>query len=194
VHLRLRPNSNHTGGAESGVSLLEMVVVLGVVGVLLAITGGALMSFARASQADGAMETVLNSLRLARDRSIGERRNFHVRFIEPNHIQIARVEIPSNEVVVVSDVYLEGNLEFLETDGAGDTPDDFGADSAIAFGTSPTRMFTSEGTFVDTSGDPLNGTLFLSAKGQPLTARAITILGATALVHAWRWNGSDWVD
>ena len=55
-------------------------------------------------------------------------------------------------------------------------------------------MFTSEGTFVDQQGDPLNGTLFLSVPGDPSSARAITMFGPTALIRAWRWNGQEWVE
>jgi hypothetical protein len=55
-------------------------------------------------------------------------------------------------------------------------------------------MFTSEGTFVDSDGDALNGTLFLSIPNQVNSLRAITVLGATALIRSWRWNGREWVD
>ena len=68
------------------------------------------------------------------------------------------------------------------------------AGGAIAFGASPTRMFTSDGSFVNQQGDFLNGTLFLSIQGDPLSARAITIFGATGLVRVWRWNGREWVE
>ena len=30
--------------------------------------------------------------------------------------------------------------------------------------------------------------------GDPLSARAITIFGPTALIRAWRWNGREWVE
>ena len=55
--------------------------------------------------------------------------------------------------------------------------------------------FTSEGSFVDSSGDVLNGTMYLGHAGQdPTSARAITIFGATGLVRAWRWDGRNWVE
>ena len=65
---------------------------------------------------------------------------------------------------------------------------------AAAFGVSPSRMFTSEGSFVNQQGDFLNGTLFLAIPGDPLSARAITIFGPTALIRSWRWNGREWVE
>jgi hypothetical protein len=79
-----------------------------------------------------------------------------------------------------------------------DTPDRFGgADpppAAIAFGASVTRMFTSEGTLIDSNGDPINGTVFMSVPGTANSSRAITIFGITGLMRAWRWNGSAWVE
>jgi hypothetical protein len=56
------------------------------------------------------------------------------------------------------------------------------------------RIFTSEGTFVDQDGDVLNGTMLLSIPGEVNSARAITVMGATALIHAYRWNGREWAE
>jgi hypothetical protein len=55
-------------------------------------------------------------------------------------------------------------------------------------------MFTSEGSFTDVNGDPINASVFLGIDQQPLTSNAITILGSTAAVRTWRWNGRVWVE
>jgi hypothetical protein len=55
-------------------------------------------------------------------------------------------------------------------------------------------MFTSEGAFVDQNGDPVNGTVFLGRGIDPMTARAVTIFGPTALIRQWRWNSRVWTD
>jgi hypothetical protein len=55
-------------------------------------------------------------------------------------------------------------------------------------------MFTSEGSFVDANGDPLNGTLFIANTAIPDSARAITVFGPSALLRVWRWDGVQWVD
>ena len=60
----------------------------------------------------------------------------------------------------------------------------------LDFGGATALLFTSEGTFVDQTGDPLNGTVFLSDPQRPNSLRAVTIFGPTALVRAWRWNGA----
>jgi hypothetical protein len=171
-----------------------MMITVGIVAVIGGIAVGSLMSLVREARADSGVVAAVNVLRLARDRAIGERRNFQVRFIPPNQIQIARENIPGPTTTVVQDLFLEDDLEFRIMPSVPDTPDLFGLNGAISFGLSTTRVFTSEGTFVDSTGDPLNGTVFMAVNGQPLSQRAITILGSTALIHPWSWNGKRWTD
>jgi prepilin-type N-terminal cleavage/methylation domain-containing protein len=178
----------------SGFTLMEVLVSLGIIGVLAGAAIIMMPGFTKQARADGTIAQALNSLRLARDRAIGERRNFEVRFLSTNHIQVARQEIPGPATTVVSDIYLENGQQFLRFSTLADTPDAFGGSTAIAFGVTPTQMFTSEGSFVDSVGDVLNGTVFFGAAGDKNTARAITVFGPTALIRVWRWNGSKWTE
>ena len=178
----------------AGYSLMEVLVTLGIIGVLAGAAIIVMPSFTQQSRADGTVAQALNALRLARDRAIGERRNFEVRFLSTNRIQVARQEIPGPATTVVSDVYLENGQQFLRFSSLGDTPDAFGGSAAIAFGVTATQMFTSEGTFVDSIGDVLNGSVFFGTPGDKNTARAITVFGPTALIRVWRWNGSKWTE
>jgi type II secretory pathway pseudopilin PulG len=178
---------------SAGFTLVETTVAMGIMGVLAAVSAIVLVGMVRDSRADSALLAAANTLRSARDRAIGERRNVEVRFIAPNRIQLARVEVPGPATTVIADVYLEGQLEFRTLPGVPDTPDRFGAADAVAFGASPTRMFTSDGSFVDTTGDPLNGTIFMGIAGLPTSARAVTVFGATGLTRGWRWNGGNWI-
>ena len=75
-----------------------------------------------------------------------------------------------------------------------DTPDAFGNDTATTFAGATTVAFTSEGEFVDEGGDPVNGSVFIGREAEPLTMRAVTIFGSTALIREWRWNGAQWND
>jgi hypothetical protein len=170
------------------------MIVVGILAVVGGIAAGSMLTMVRGARADSSMTAAVNALRVARDRAIGERRNFQVRFISPNKIQIARENIPGPTTTVVSELFLEDDLEFRLMPGVPDTPDHFGNSAAVAFGPSASRSFTSEGTFVDATGDPLNGTVFMAVPGQPHSVRAISILGSTALIHPWRWDGRNWND
>ena len=71
----------------------------------------------------------------------------------------------------------------------------FGHAGALAFGSTPTIRFTSDGSLIDSSGDVLNGTVFLGVRQRSRhSERAITIFGATGLIRIWKWNGTAWVN
>ena len=80
------------------------------------------------------------------------------------------------------------------TTGLPDTPDAFGMATATAFGALTPPMFTTDGSFINSNGDPLNGTLFIGVPGDTLAARAITIFGLTGAMRQWKWNGRAWVE
>jgi hypothetical protein len=52
--------------------------------------------------------------------------------------------------------------------------------------------FTPSGTFIDAGNTLVNGTIFLGTPGNPMTARAVTILGATGRIRQYHWNGTTW--
>jgi hypothetical protein len=57
-----------------------------------------------------------------------------------------------------------------------------------------TILFNSDGTLIDQQGRPINGTVFLAVRGgTDRSARAITVLGATGRVRAYRWTGAEWI-
>ena len=188
---------------EAGFTLLEVLVVVALLGTLAAMAIMVSPAFLKSAKADAGIEQAMDTLRLARDTAISQRRNVRVVFVGLDAIQTTREDVGANGVVtgttVLRTVQFENRMQFRVVSGAPNTPDAFsltGATTggAIAFGTSTSRMFTSEGTFVNQAGDALNGTIFLAIQGDPLSARAITIFGPTALIRAWRWNGRDWVE
>src|SRR4051812_30667608 len=177
---------------------MEMIVVVAIIGTLGGAAAIVMPGMIKQNRADSGLAAVTNSLRFARDRAIAERRNMDVRFISPNQIEIARAEIPVPPATlvtytVVNETYLQDGLQFIQYSGLGDTPDGFGASGPIAFASSP-RLFTSEGTFIDATGDVMNGTIFFGIPGEKTSGRAVTIFGATALLHSWRWDGIKWTE
>jgi len=190
----------NTRSAANGFSLAELVITVGVISVVMVGATAVMPGMLKGQQADGSAALLVNTLRLARDRAIGERRNMDLVFTAPNHVQIAREEIDGSPTItktVIMDIYLENNQKFLKPTALADTPDHFGlTNSPLAFGTTvgttATVMFTSEGTLVDPSGDTINGTVFISIAGADTSARAITIFGPTALVRLWKWDGRKW--
>jgi Tfp pilus assembly protein FimT len=190
-----------TRSNAAGFTLVEMIIIVGVVSVVMVSATAVMPSMLKQSRADGSTQIVLNTLRLARDRAIGERRNMEVIFVPPNRIQVAREEIavPAVPNTTIMTVTLENDQRFIYFTATGDTPDLFGlTNKPLAFGpvagTVPLVMFTSEGTLVNTAGDPINGTVFLGTGSDVISARAITVFGPTALVRAWKWDGKKWAE
>jgi hypothetical protein len=116
-----------------------------------------------------------------------------VSFTAPNRVVVTRVEVPGPGTTVLTDVVLEQGMEYQLFSGIPDTPDAFGRTAAVSFGLAVNMAFTSEGSFVDQNGDPLNGSVFLGKRNQPETARAVTLFGPTAQIRNWRWSGSQWL-
>jgi Tfp pilus assembly protein FimT len=182
--------------SASGFTLVEMLMILAVIGVMSAVAVGVAPSMIHNAKSDSALTAVVDAVETARNRAVGERREFQVIFTAPNRIQVLRIEVPGPGTTTVSNTYLDNGqtyLKFTGTGAPGDTPDRFGAASAIDFGTTPTIRFTSDGSLLDSSGDPVNGTVFFGDPARVSSARALTIFGATGLVHAWKYDGTQWV-
>jgi prepilin-type N-terminal cleavage/methylation domain-containing protein len=182
---------------ERGFTLVEMMLVVGIMGTLAAMAVVVGPNFARQARADSGTTQVIETLRTARETAISQRRNVQLRFPNITTLQTAREEIPAaNGTTVLRTVVLENRVRFALVTGVPDTPDRFGGNplTATAFGPSLTRMFTSEGTLVDANGDVLNGSIFMSIPGVANSSRAITVFGTTGLMRAWRWNGRAWVE
>lgn len=181
-------DSNHA----NGFTLVEMLMILGIIGVIFAMAVGIMPSLVNSARSDSATVSALNAVELARNRAVGERRDFRVILTSPNQIQVVRIEVPGPATTTVLNTYLDNGQQFYLFTGVPDTPDRFGNSNPIAFGTTPTIEFTSDGSLLDSSGDPVNGTIFFGDPARVTSARALTIFGTTGLIKSWKWDGSQW--
>jgi prepilin-type N-terminal cleavage/methylation domain-containing protein len=172
---------------QHGFSLLEMMATISISAIVGSMATASLVSARRAYQGDGAMRLVMAQLNTAREMAITQRHNMEVQFVGGNWVRIVRDEITPGVTTVLMNVALEGGAQFALTPGVPDTPDGFGASSPVAFGTATTVMFTTDGTLIDSSGTPINGTVFLSILNQQQSARAVTVLGSTGRVRGYKW-------
>ena len=178
---------------ENGFSLVETLVVVGLIGTLASSAVMVVPGALQAARANSGASTVTVALRVAREQAIAQRRLVRVEFVPPNRLRVLRVDVPGPGTTVLSSLTIENGVSFENFPVLPDTPDAFGNASAVSFGTATSLAFTSEGSFVDQNGDPVNGTVYLGRAGEPSSARAITVFGPTALVRAWSWRGNRWV-
>jgi Tfp pilus assembly protein FimT len=175
----------------SGYSITELLFAVGLLMVLTSMAIVQINATRPALKGDGAMRVVLGQLTQARETAITQRRYVRVVLTAPNQVQTVS-EDSLVSLTTLTSALMEGGARFTLIDGLPDTPDKFGNDSAIAFGTALNVKFTPEGALVNQDGSSVNGTAFLALPNQALSARAITILGSTGRIRGYRWNGSRW--
>jgi Tfp pilus assembly protein FimT len=178
---------------DNGFSLVEVSV-----GIMLAIAiaGFALIQMEAimpGTHANQAMNLTLAQLRRGRDLAITQRRPILLQFQDNNKIRLVRSELDET-TTMLSTVTFGNKCQFIKFDEIEeDTPDTFGNNSAIDFGGANTLTFFPDGTLVDDSLVPINGSIFLGLPEHPEVARAVTILGATGRVRCYRWTGEEWI-
>jgi prepilin-type N-terminal cleavage/methylation domain-containing protein len=176
---------------ERGYSLLEMMVVVTVIGVLTAMAVIQIGATRPGIQADGAMRVVMAQLNAAREVAISQRRFVQVEFYDQSWVRVTRTNLPMG-TTVLSEVPFEGGAEYGLMSGVQDTPDGFGNSQPVSFGNAPVVRFNTEGMLVDNAGLPVNGTVFILIPNQPISFRAVTVLGSTGRVRGFRWTGGQW--
>lgn len=202
---------------QRGASIVEMVIVVAMMMVLSAI---AIMSTTNTSQnstASAATDLLVGTLRQARETAIGKRRNVLVAFTGTNTITTTVQTLPGEAPIAPTVVQLNsgaaGGLSFYLYPGLPNTPMaalGFGNNSATDFepvnggAVGNSVMYTSSGSLVGSgaaaaanyyalgNNNPVNATIYIAIAGKPVTARAITVLGATGQVRPYYWNGTSW--
>lgn len=180
---------------ERGFTLVEMLVVVAVAGVLAAVAIGMSTTSVRMSKGEAGAAQLDGFLKRHREMALARRRDIEIHFEPPNRVRSVQrwgVGDANADPVELETLVLEGGIEFLLFDDMPDTPNAFGNGTEVSLGGLEPVMFASEGMFMDVAGNPINATISLGMAGDPLTAGAVTILGTTATIERWRWNGASW--
>jgi type II secretory pathway pseudopilin PulG len=195
---------------QNGFTLVETVVVLGIMMIIMSFAIFRATNMLPNYKADGAQDVVVSALRQARQLAITERRDVQVWFDQTNtgadqvqHINYQVVALPGGEAQQAQvSVALPKGSQFLVEAGVPDTPMLFGNSAAVLIGSNnlmvnggpPVMKFRSTGSFTDSAYSPLNGTIFVGVPNQAFTARAVTIIGGTGRVRPYTWTGTTWIE
>lgn len=188
---------------QAGFSMVELGTAVAMAMVIMAISMIELQPFWQQLQANSAQQQVKELMREARETAISERRTIVVTFSGNNTIQLYKIAEPSNVEATTPFVStaLPGTAEFMTFAAEIDTPDAFGIPSVptgIEFGGSSGTPnsgieFQSDGTFTNGNGVPINGTIFIGLPKIPVSARAVTIMGATGRIKPYHYSGTAWL-
>jgi type II secretory pathway pseudopilin PulG len=191
---------------ERGFTLLETVVVIGVMMVLMGIAIIQSFGSMESYQVNSAQDVVVSQLRVARQLAITNRRTLQV-WIDTSpesdgryHVKYQVQPAPqTNEVAgpIVS-VPMPGTAQFILETGVPDTPMAFGNSAPVFIGNPPVSggppimQFNPTGTFTDNTGtNVIYGTVFIGVPNKMATARAVTIMGGTGRVRAYTYAGGS---
>jgi prepilin-type N-terminal cleavage/methylation domain-containing protein len=190
--------------AEGGFNLIEMMIVVGITGVLAGMATVQISLSKSSARGDAAMRVVLYQMNQARELAIGQRRYMELTFdTTRNQMNVVREDTTTTTSLVRS-IGFEGGATLGLVAGVPDTPDAFGKTLSTSFtstngtyaslvGTTTVVKFAPDGTLVDWNGRVANGTVFLTiSNSNTNSARAVTVLGSTGRVRGYRWDGRAW--
>jgi type II secretory pathway pseudopilin PulG len=151
-----------------------------------------------------AFNTVMTTLRAARERSITERRNYMVSFNPSGYPANTMTTTLVDTNAVVTSSTLPTGVAFSLESGLPSSPpvaqlDGMGGGSAaIAFdvgvsGTPTTTVtFMPDGSAVDANFNYNFGIVYIAKPGDKFSSRAVTVVGPTGRIRGWRYSGSYW--
>jgi type II secretory pathway pseudopilin PulG len=190
---------------ENGFTLVESVMVIAVMMILMGIAIVSSFGTIQGYQVNSAQDVVVSQLRVARQLAIDKRRTVQV-WIDAApesdgayHVKyqvLPALTGTSEQAGPVVDEPVSTVVSFVLEPGVPDTPMHFGNNSAVYIGNPPVSggptvmQFNPTGTFTDNTGTNLiYGTIFMGVPNQPVTARAVTIMGGTGRVRAYTYLG-----
>jgi type II secretory pathway pseudopilin PulG len=199
LHYRLRRR------IETGFSLLEVVVVLGIVMVVFGTALFNLVPALNTAKSNTGVELVLGELRRAHERAVDERRIYRVTFVPPQTIQVDVGQVANIASTVTGSapafiqaqppLILPPGVQFAAVAGipttAQTTPDGFGTgnkaiDFDISSGGGGTQIyFQPDGRALDGANRLNNGVIYIAQPNNLFSSRAVSLYGATGRVKPW---------
>jgi len=202
---------------QAGFSLLEMVIVIGILLAATAATFVNIIPSIRSSRSNAGMEMVLGELRRAHERAVDERRIYRVTFTAPNTIQVdvGKVAVIGTTVTDSAPLFaaaqppltLPGTTQFVVVPGIPTnpllTPDGMGTGAnAIDFdlgnGGGGTQIyFQPDGRALDGANRLNSGVVYLANPTDLSSSRAVSLYGSTGRSKSWTLatvpGGVGWV-
>ena len=179
--------------AECGFTLIEVLISFVISLIVVGISAAIMTNVIPNIRADSSLEMVLAQLQQAREGAIDQRRTFIVTFKGTNEITVQRQEL-SGTLTMISDYFLDTGVIYTVLSNVPDTPDGFDPTGiAVDLDTGTTINFLPDGTATDSTNVLLaGGTVFMGIPGTPLTARAVTVMGATGRIAGYAYGGTSW--
>lgn len=191
---------NTKNRSKKGFSMVEVIIVIGVVSVMTVLALPLMTNSVPSLRANAAMNQVAGMLRSARHMAISDRRITQINFIGNNQIQLSQIPAAGGAPFLLgTPSTLEGGAQFIQL-VATDTPMGFNVcnnplcftSAALPGGGVPVTQFLSDGSFATNVGVFTNGSILIGIPGKTYTARAVTILGATGRIRPYHWDGTAW--
>jgi len=179
--------------SEAGFTVIDMLLAgtLFAMGSVVAIA--VTTSTMTALRADHQTRRLVSLMHLGREMAISTSRDHELQFdVAHNTVRLMRMN--GGLATEVKSLIFEYGVRFMQYPGFGDTPEGYGADGVVNFGSATRFIFEPDGSFIDETGLPLNGTVFLGIADEVDAARAVTITGTTARSRMYRWDQSASVE
>lgn len=190
-----------SGQGERGYSVIELLVVAALIIIMTAAVVFTLGHSRRSYRPDDAASQVVNFLRDAYGRALSQRQTMRVSVDRANQtitlFDENRLAI-GDEIVVRRAPLLDQisfNQPIIGTDSVGLPPAPYSYPPAVYTANVWEARFRSDGSVVDSAGNPLSATLFFSPANlkdsDANLIRAVTLFGPGGSIRLWRFSGQS---